>query len=337
MKRAILPVIVAATPRPTFIGRSRALARLHTVFLVAVVCGIGLNAQSQAGKDADRPGGKPAAKAVGPTADTLAGLAFRSIGPAVTSGRVIDIAVDPGHPATWYVATVGGVWKTENAGTSWTPVFDGQGSFSIGCVTVDPDEPARRLGRHRREQQPAQRRRTATASTGRRRRARRGRTSASRSRAHRADRRRPARLERRLRRRAWGRSGPPGGDRGLYKTTDGGKTWKRGADDQREHGRQRRRDRPAQPRRALRRRLPAPPPRLDADRRRPGVGALQVAPTAARPGRSSRTACRRRTWAASASPSRRRTPTSSTPIVEAAQPGRRVLPLDATAARAGRR
>lgn len=100
MKRAILPVIVAATPRPTFIGRSRALARLHTVFLVAVVCGIGLNAQSQAGKDADRPGGKPAAKAVGPTADTLAGLAFRSIGPAVTSGRVIDIAVDPGHPAT---------------------------------------------------------------------------------------------------------------------------------------------------------------------------------------------------------------------------------------------
>lgn len=72
---------------------------------------------------------------------TFAGLSFRAIGPALTSGRVIDIAVHPRHRDTWYVATVGGVWKTVNAGTSWTPIFDDQGSFSIGCVTIDPNEP----------------------------------------------------------------------------------------------------------------------------------------------------------------------------------------------------
>jgi photosystem II stability/assembly factor-like uncharacterized protein len=75
------------------------------------------------------------------TSGTFSGLEWRSIGPAVASGRVIDIAVRPDHPATWYVATVGGVWKTENAGTSWTPVFDAEGSFSIGCVTIDPHNP----------------------------------------------------------------------------------------------------------------------------------------------------------------------------------------------------
>ena len=69
------------------------------------------------------------------------GLAFRSIGPAVTSGRVGDIAVDPRSPSTWYVAVAsGGVWKTINAGTTWTPIFDKQGSYSIGCVVIDPKD-----------------------------------------------------------------------------------------------------------------------------------------------------------------------------------------------------
>ena len=76
------------------------------------------------------------------SADTFTGLGFRSLGPAVTSGRVGDIAVHPSRPATWYVAVAsGGVWKTVNAGTTWTPVFDAQGSYSIGCVTLDPKDP----------------------------------------------------------------------------------------------------------------------------------------------------------------------------------------------------
>ena len=76
------------------------------------------------------------------TAETFAGLELRSIGPAIISGRIIDLAVDPREPATWYVAAAsGGVWKTANAGTTWTPIFDDQGSYSIGCVTIDPNDP----------------------------------------------------------------------------------------------------------------------------------------------------------------------------------------------------
>jgi photosystem II stability/assembly factor-like uncharacterized protein len=72
--------------------------------------------------------------------DTLnIGLRWRSIGPALTSGRVIDFAVDPQNRSTYYVAAAaGGVWKTENAGSTYQPIFESQGSYSIGCITIDP-------------------------------------------------------------------------------------------------------------------------------------------------------------------------------------------------------
>ncbi len=71
------------------------------------------------------------------------GLTLRSIGPAFMSGRIADIAIDPTHPSTWYVGVgSGGVWKTVNAGTTWTPVFDKESSYSIGCVTIDPSNPS---------------------------------------------------------------------------------------------------------------------------------------------------------------------------------------------------
>ena len=90
-----------------------------------------------------KPGARPADAPRSPwSSTTWSGLRFRSIGPAVTSGRISDLAVDPTKPARWYVAAAsGGLWKTENAGTSWTPVFDNEGSFSIGCVTLDPSNP----------------------------------------------------------------------------------------------------------------------------------------------------------------------------------------------------
>src|SRR5919197_147195 len=75
-------------------------------------------------------------------ADAFSGLKARSIGPAVTSGRVMTIAVDPTNKAVIYIgAASGGVWKTVNGGASWQPVFDTQGSFSIGWITVDPQHP----------------------------------------------------------------------------------------------------------------------------------------------------------------------------------------------------
>jgi len=77
----------------------------------------------------------------GMTADTFSGLKFRSIGPAAASGRVMSIAVNPKNKFEYYVGVAsGGVWKTVNDGTTWTPVFDGEGSYSIGWVTIDPND-----------------------------------------------------------------------------------------------------------------------------------------------------------------------------------------------------
>jgi photosystem II stability/assembly factor-like uncharacterized protein len=67
---------------------------------------------------------------------------FRSLGPATTSGRVVGFAVHPDDRAVYYVAVAsGGVWKTTNAGTTFSPIFDGEGSYSIGCITMDPSNP----------------------------------------------------------------------------------------------------------------------------------------------------------------------------------------------------
>jgi hypothetical protein len=86
-------------------------------------------------KDEEKKGGM--------TADTFSGLKFRSIGPAVASGRVMSIAVNPKDKFEYYVGVAsGGVWKTVNDGTTWTPVFDKEASYSIGWVTLDPNDAA---------------------------------------------------------------------------------------------------------------------------------------------------------------------------------------------------
>ena len=73
---------------------------------------------------------------------TFSGLKFRNIGPAMTSGRIADIAIHPNNENIWYVAVgSGGVWKTMNSGTTWKPLFDKQPVYSIGCVTIDPNNP----------------------------------------------------------------------------------------------------------------------------------------------------------------------------------------------------
>ena len=70
----------------------------------------------------------------------FSGLSWRSIGPAFTSGRIADFAVNPQNKSEWYVAVASGhVWKTTNKGTTFEPVFDNYGAYSIGCVTLDPN------------------------------------------------------------------------------------------------------------------------------------------------------------------------------------------------------
>ncbi|MBI3411325.1 MAG: glycosyl hydrolase [Planctomycetes bacterium] len=70
------------------------------------------------------------------------GLKLRSIGPAITSGRIAAFAVHPTDTSIYYVAVAsGGVWKTINAGTTWSPIFDKEGSYSIGAIALDPKNP----------------------------------------------------------------------------------------------------------------------------------------------------------------------------------------------------
>ncbi|MFT4771581.1 MAG: photosystem II stability/assembly factor-like uncharacterized protein, partial [Cryomorphaceae bacterium] len=76
-------------------------------------------------------------------AKNFEGLKMRSVGPAFMAGRIADIAIHPDDESTWYVAVgSGGVWKTENAGTTWSTIFDDQSVFSTGCITIDPNNPS---------------------------------------------------------------------------------------------------------------------------------------------------------------------------------------------------
>ena len=159
-------------------------------------------------------------------ASTFSGLRFRSIGPAVTSGRVIAFAVDPNDRAKYYVAVAsGGVWKTVNSGTTWTPVFDNEGAFSIGAIALDPKNPS-----------------TVWVGTGER---NSQRSVAYGDGVYRSDdggrswRNVGLKTSEHIGRiaidprnsnivfvAAQGPLWSAGGERGLYKTTDGGKTWK---------------------------------------------------------------------------------------------------------------
>ncbi|MBT6514580.1 MAG: glycosyl hydrolase, partial [Crocinitomicaceae bacterium] len=70
---------------------------------------------------------------------TFSGMKFRNIGPAFTSGRVADIAVNSKNPFEYYIAVAsGGVWKTNNSGNTYVPIFDNENSYSIGCIALSP-------------------------------------------------------------------------------------------------------------------------------------------------------------------------------------------------------
>ena len=107
-------------------------------FFTGMACLMILQAQPQ--KKADEK--KPAEKKPIESESTYSVLKWREIGPAVTSGRIGDIAVHPSNPSVWYIASAsGGVFKTVNAGTSFEPIFDQAGAYSIGCITIDKQNP----------------------------------------------------------------------------------------------------------------------------------------------------------------------------------------------------
>jgi photosystem II stability/assembly factor-like uncharacterized protein len=76
------------------------------------------------------------------TADVFKSVTLRSIGPALVTGRVADIEIDPNNPSVWYVASAfGGLWKTVNRGITFEEIFPRPGqveAFTLCCVVVDP-------------------------------------------------------------------------------------------------------------------------------------------------------------------------------------------------------
>ncbi|GJG88796.1 hypothetical protein tb265_39770 [Gemmatimonadetes bacterium T265] len=117
----------------------RAAVRL-TPAVVAVLCAEPLAAQPRAPQQPPRA---PAAAGARSTLDsaTLAGFRWRTIGPANFEGRVSDIAGIPSPSKTFFVSSVaGGIWKTTNGGTTFRPVFDDQRVISMGALAIAPSD-----------------------------------------------------------------------------------------------------------------------------------------------------------------------------------------------------
>jgi photosystem II stability/assembly factor-like uncharacterized protein len=166
-----------------------------------------------------------AKKADAMSTDTFAGLKLRSIGPATTSGRIADFAVEAANPSHYFVAVAsGGVWKTTNGGTTFTPAFDKEGAYSIGCVAIDPSNPNTVwVGTGENNSQ-----RSVSWGDGVYRSDDGGKNWTNVGLKHSEhigkiliDPRDPRVVYVAAQGPLWA----PGGDRGLYKTTDGGKTW----------------------------------------------------------------------------------------------------------------
>src|SRR5262245_31621519 len=87
-------------------------------------------------------GGSLSAQSATPVAQQFEKLHFRSIGPAIMSGRIADVAVYEKNPAIWYAGTAhGGVWKTTSNGAIFTPILQDRGLLSIGDVTISQSNP----------------------------------------------------------------------------------------------------------------------------------------------------------------------------------------------------
>jgi photosystem II stability/assembly factor-like uncharacterized protein len=152
--------------------------------------------------------------------------AFRSLGPSLTTGRISDIDVDPKNPNVWYVAaSAGNLWKTENRGNTWTPIFENYGSYSLGAVVVDPrDSNVVWLGTGENNNQ-----RSVSFGDGVYKSTDAGK-SWTRVGLEQSEHIQNILIDPRnsdvVYVSAIGPLWSAGGDRGLYKTTDGGKTWK---------------------------------------------------------------------------------------------------------------
>jgi photosystem II stability/assembly factor-like uncharacterized protein len=159
--------------------------------------------------------------------DLFSGLKFRSIGPAFSSGRIADFAVNPANPKSYFVAVASGhVWKTDNAGITWTPVFDNYGAYSMGCLAMDPTNPNvvwAGTGENNHQRALGYGDGVYKTVDGGKSWKNMGLKESRQIGMILIDPRHPDTVYVAAEGSAWG----PGGDRGLYKTVDGGATWKK--------------------------------------------------------------------------------------------------------------
>jgi len=163
-------------------------------------------------------------------ADVFSAMTVRNIGPALTTGRVQDVEIDPKNSNVWYVATAfGGLWKTTNRGISFEEIFPRSGQvegFNLCCVVVDPkDSNIVWLGTGENASQ-----RSAHFGTGLYKSTDAGK-SWTRVGLENSEHIGRIQVDPRNSNVVWVASQGPlfsaGGDRGVYKTTDGGATWTR--------------------------------------------------------------------------------------------------------------
>ncbi len=167
------------------------------------------------------------APAQGLTTDTLNAMTWRSLPTNIVTGRVQDIAIDPKNPNIWYIASAfGGVWKTENRGINFTPIFDDYPAHNMCCIVVDPkDSNVLWLGTGENKSQ-----RSAHFGDGLYKSTDAGKTW-TRSGLANSEHIGKILVDPNNSNIVWVASQGPlfsaGGDRGVYKTTDGGATWNR--------------------------------------------------------------------------------------------------------------
>jgi len=154
-------------------------------------------------------------------------LKFRSVGPAAYSGRIADLAVNPDNFSEYYVGVAsGGLWKTVNHGTTFKPIFDKQAVYSIGCLAMDPNNSNVLwvgTGENNSQRNLAYGDGVYKTTDGGKSFTNMGLKTSSQIGKIMIDPRNSNVVYVAAQGQAWG----PGGERGLYKTIDGGKTWNR--------------------------------------------------------------------------------------------------------------
>jgi len=157
----------------------------------------------------------------------VSGMKWRSIGPAFASGRIADIAVNPVNHSEWYIAVASGnIWKTVNNGTTFEPVFDKYGAYAIGCITIDPNNTNvvwAGTGENNHQRALGYGDGVYKTIDGGKSWKNMGLKESRQIGKIVVDPRNPDVVYVAVEGSVWG----PGGDRGLYKTADGGKTWNR--------------------------------------------------------------------------------------------------------------